>query len=173
MKREDSEVAEVAEPVGPVEALVTSGNAGSPISGGEPESSCRAEPGPGVVLASQAGAVGDPSEDTVVGGSAVSTPVCRHLACEEHQAVREGADGAPATRCRVPGVPRMPRVLAALVVLSVVSVLGACHQGARHRTPLAGDVVSPVENALGKWPVVTGMTLNAAESASAAGMALW
>ena len=67
MKREDSEVAEVAEPVGPVEVLATSGNAGSPISSGEPESSRRAEPGPG--------AVGDPSEDTVVGGSAVSTPV--------------------------------------------------------------------------------------------------
>ena len=67
----------------------------------------------------------------------------------------------------------MPRVLAALVVLSVVSVLGACHQGACHPAPLAGDVVGPVENALGKWPVVTGMTLNAAESASAAGIALW
>ena len=67
VKREDSEVAEVAEPFGPVEALATSGNAGSPISSGDPESSRRAEPGPG--------AVGDPSEDTVVGGSAVSTPV--------------------------------------------------------------------------------------------------
>gem|GEM_PF-4914460 len=114
MKREDSEVAEVAEPFGPVEALATSGNAGSPISSGEAEPSRRAEPGPGVVLASRAGAVDDPSEDTVVGGSVVSTPVTsRAVVAAARRRVLpapgvRGASGGTRGGLRRPGNP-VPR----------------------------------------------------------------
>ena len=55
----------------------------------------------------------------------------------------------------------------------VGDVLGACPQGARRAAFGAGDVVGPVEGPLRRMPVVTGTTLNAADSASAAGPVLW
>lgn len=85
-----------------------------------------------------------------------------------------GFGGAPAARLRAFRVPCvLLHVLSVLLALSVACVLGACHQGARRQAPAAGDVVGPVENALRKRPVVTGMTPNVTESASAADSALW
>ena len=80
--------------------------------------------------------------------------------------------GAPAVRLRAFRAPclLLPPVLP---VLSVVCVLGACHQGARRTDPVARDVVGPVENVLRNRPVVTGMTPNVTEFASAGGSALW
>ena len=88
--------------------------------------------------------------------------------------VHDRIGGAPISLLRgirvpcllLPGLP-------VLLALSVDCVLGACHQGARRQASAAGDVVGPVENALRKRPVVTGMTPNIIESASAADSALW